>query len=173
VISHSLVTFPSLSLSLEMSTVIIGTGIIGASTAYYLSQNNDPSSIHLIESSPTLFASASGYAGGFIAKDWFSAPSASLGELSYAEHRRLADEYGGREKWGYNICKTSSYTPGGFNAPDGVRGEDWLMQGTSRVGAARKVVDGAINHSDHEPKWLNKGNGLLELIEENGGTAGV
>ena len=53
------------------STVIIGAGIIGCSTAYYLSQSHDTEagSIHLVESSPELFASASGKAGGFIAAD--------------------------------------------------------------------------------------------------------
>jgi len=53
------------------STVIIGAGIIGCATAYYLSELEgvDPSSIHLIESSPELFASASGKSGGFLAED--------------------------------------------------------------------------------------------------------
>jgi len=53
------------------STVIIGAGIIGCATAYYLSEfkDIDPSSIHLIESSTELFASASGKSGGFLAED--------------------------------------------------------------------------------------------------------
>jgi glycine/D-amino acid oxidase-like deaminating enzyme len=53
-----------------MATVITGGGIIGTAAAYYLSESSDnPSSIHVIESAPRLFASASGYAGGFLAKD--------------------------------------------------------------------------------------------------------
>lgn len=53
------------------STVIIGAGIIGCATAYYLSHsgNTKPDTIHLIEASPELFASASGNAGGFLASD--------------------------------------------------------------------------------------------------------
>jgi len=53
------------------STIIIGSGIIGCSTAYYLSEAKlqDAHSIHLIEASPELFASASGKAGGFLAAD--------------------------------------------------------------------------------------------------------
>src|ERR1700742_5041277 len=87
-----------------MSTVILGGGIIGLSTAYYLSRARPPTSrskIYIIDSSPTLFASASGYAGGFLALDWFSPSVASLGALSFRLHRELAEEYGGQEKWGY------------------------------------------------------------------------
>lgn len=53
------------------STIIIGAGIIGCATAYYLSHsgNTEAGSIHLIEASPELFASASGKSGGFLASD--------------------------------------------------------------------------------------------------------
>ena len=53
------------------STVIIGAGIIGCATAYYLATSGKtaPSSIHIIEASPELFASASGKAGGFCTSD--------------------------------------------------------------------------------------------------------
>ena len=53
------------------STVILGAGIIGCASAYYLatSGNTKPDTIHLIEASPELFASASGKAGGFITSD--------------------------------------------------------------------------------------------------------
>lgn len=53
------------------STVIIGAGIIGCATAYYLANSGytKPQTIHLVESSPELFASASGKAAGFCAPD--------------------------------------------------------------------------------------------------------
>lgn len=53
------------------NTVILGAGIVGLSTAYFLSQtgNTAPSSIHLVDSSPQLFQCASGLAGGFLARD--------------------------------------------------------------------------------------------------------
>lgn len=53
------------------STVIIGAGIVGCTTAYYLANlgHTKPDSIHIVESSPELFASASGKAAGFCAPD--------------------------------------------------------------------------------------------------------
>ena len=67
-----------------MSTiVIIGSGIIGISTAYYLSLNDDEHTVHLIDSAPVLFENvAPGKAAGFLAKDWFPPPVLQLGELS-------------------------------------------------------------------------------------------
>lgn len=117
------------------STVILGSGIIGLSTAYYLSQlASEPAAdtipahdraaaaaasssasaaapppstppekheIHLVELSPELFASASGKAAGFLARDWFAPAVTPLGELSFDLHRRLAAAHGGRERWGW------------------------------------------------------------------------
>jgi glycine/D-amino acid oxidase-like deaminating enzyme len=53
------------------NTVIIGSGIIGLSTAYFLSENGnaDPESIYLVDASSELFRCASGFAGGFLAAD--------------------------------------------------------------------------------------------------------
>jgi glycine/D-amino acid oxidase-like deaminating enzyme len=52
-------------------TVILGAGIIGLCTAYYLSQSGHtkPESIHLVDSSERLLHCASGFAGGFLAAD--------------------------------------------------------------------------------------------------------
>ena len=82
-------------------TVINGSGIIGLSTAYHLSKHQPGPTIHLVDSSAELFASASGFAGGFLVKGWFESASAPLGRLSFEEHARLAEEAGGAEKWGY------------------------------------------------------------------------
>jgi len=89
-----------------MPTVILGSGIIGLSTAYYLSRltssNNKKSDIHLVDPCPELFASASGKAAGFLAKDWFAPAVTPLGELSFELHRQLAEEHNGRERWGWS-----------------------------------------------------------------------
>jgi glycine/D-amino acid oxidase-like deaminating enzyme len=80
---------------------ILGAGIIGLSTAFYLCRHIPGSSIHLVEPSPTFFASASGFASGILKKDGFQPVVASLAKFSFDEHRELAELYGGKEKWGY------------------------------------------------------------------------
>jgi glycine/D-amino acid oxidase-like deaminating enzyme len=85
-----------------MSTIIVGSGIIGVSTAYYLSlspsYNASTTPITLIEATSTPFQSASGYSGGFLAKDWFSPASMELGKLSFRLHLELARKFDGRRK---------------------------------------------------------------------------
>ena len=151
-----------------MATVIIGAGIIGSSTAFYLSQSPsslDPSSIHLVEASPKLFDSASGYAAGFLAKDWFSPASSQLGALSFDLHQELAREYGGCEKWGY-----SSSTAYSLVGQSGEKGYAWCRDGNSRAEAAgseaQEVEDG--------PRWLTGRDGrMVEVISDEGTTAQV
>ena len=151
-----------------MATVIIGAGIIGSSTAFYLSQspsNLDPSSIHLVEASPKLFDSASGYAAGFLAKDWFSPASAEIGALSFDLHRELAQKHGGHEKWGY-----SSSTAYSLVGQSGEKGYAWCRDGNSRAEAAGsealEVEDG--------PRWLTSRDGRsVEVISDEGTTAQV
>lgn len=52
-------------------TVILGGGIIGLCTAYFLSESGHtrPESIHVIDSSDELFHCASGLGAGFLAAD--------------------------------------------------------------------------------------------------------
>lgn len=153
------------------TTVILGTGIIGVSTAHYLSQTHPPSSIHLVEPSPTLFASASGFAAGFLAKDWFSPSVAAVGELSFEEHTRLAEEYRGQEKWGYMRSSGVSYTAG-RGGKKGGRGDDWLREGGSRADGLE--VNEFPSEGDTAPRWLLRGEGdTVESISEEGSTAQV
>ena len=150
------------------STIILGSGIIGLSTAYYLSKHQPGSSIHLVDSSSALFASASGYAGGFLAKDWFPPELIPLAELSYEEHRKLAEKEDGREKWAYARCVTVSYEPKG-KRDDGNTVEDWLLEGTSRADSVqerREVKKGEA------PNWLRRVDGdAVDVVDVDGGTA--
>ncbi|KAJ4298516.1 hypothetical protein N0V88_003546 [Collariella sp. IMI 366227] len=156
---------------MSSQTVILGAGIIGVSTAYYLSQHQDPSSVHLVESSPELFSSASGYAGGFLAKDWFGPALAALGALSFDEHRRLAEEHAGNEKWGYSSATCVSYAASAAARDSTKRGDDWLRDGTSRADAAPVIVDSL---SGKAPLWLRRLEGdHMELIGDEGTTAQV
>jgi glycine/D-amino acid oxidase-like deaminating enzyme len=156
-----------------MAIVIIGGGIIGTATAYYLCESHsNPSSIHIVESAPRLFASASGYAGGFLAKDWFSAPVAPLGELSFNLHGQLAQEYHGQKRWGYALSTALSLA---IDEGRGVaRGEDWLLEGTSRVVVSAAVGEGDMVRENGTPEWLTRQKGgTLETISSADGCAQV
>ncbi|KAK4210078.1 FAD dependent oxidoreductase [Rhypophila decipiens] len=83
------------------NTVIIGGGIVGISTAYFLTRHAryDPAihKITVLEASE-IAAGSSGKGGGFLAS-W--ATPKCLAPLSYELHKRLANEHGGEKKWGH------------------------------------------------------------------------
>lgn len=150
-----------------MATVVIGGGIIGASIAHYLSNPSSSSNasqdheIHVIESSSQLFSGASGYAAGFIAKDWFAPALAPLGKLSYELHKQLAAEYDGSRRWGYMPGMALSLD---VNASGkGGTGYDWLRDGSSRALAASGTASGELK----TPEWLTKQKGgRVEVISD-------
>lgn len=147
------------------STVILGAGIIGVSTAYYLSKHQPPSSIHLVEVTPEPFASASGYAAGFVAKDWYSAAAAELGALSYAEHRKLADKENGAERWGYARSTSISLSP----PTDSRKVDVWCRDGASRAEAAS-----GIRSEGAAPPWLKRVEGdVIDVISDDDTVAQV
>ena len=103
------------------SVCLIGAGIMGITTAYYLAKSGRCSDIVLLEEGEPA-GGASGKAAGFLARDWHGAPTAvsghgespsagqtsstspplqSLGKLSYELHFRLADELDGAQRYGY------------------------------------------------------------------------
>lgn len=147
------------------STVILGAGIMGVSTAYYLSKHQPPSSIHLVEASPELFASASGYAAGFVAKDWFSPAAAELGALSFEEHRKLAEKENGAERWGYARSTSISLSP----PTDSKKVDVWCRDGASRAEAASGTrSEGAA------PPWLKRVEGdVVDVISDEDTVAQV
>lgn len=144
--------------------VILGGGIIALSTAYYASLSSSEE-IHIIESNATFFECASGRAAGFLARDWFSPSVAGLGELSFALHQRLAEEHDGATSWGYSKSTGISISQFGSKT----RGEDWLLEGTSRAQAA---VSSAKRAADTSPAWL-KSSGQIEIISGPDTTAQV
>ncbi|KAJ5248879.1 hypothetical protein N7468_000330 [Penicillium chermesinum] len=81
--------------------VIVGGGIIGCCSAYFLTRHPsyDPArhKITLLEATD-IAGGASGKAGGLLA-EW-AYPSNIVG-LSYALHRELANEHDGKNRWGY------------------------------------------------------------------------
>lgn len=78
-----------------------GGGIIGSTTAYFLSQhgnfNASKDTITLLEATK-IAGGASGKAGGLLAL--WAYPSCIV-PLSYKLHQELAEKHGGTERWGY------------------------------------------------------------------------
>ncbi len=174
------------------TTVILGTGIIGLSTAYYLShhladnhENTTPTTghhIHLVEPSPELFASASGKAAGFLAKDWFAPAVAPLGEFSFDLHRDLAKEHGGGDKWGWSESVSYSldrerdgdedddYQTSGDDvhhqgAQTHTNGETVSSNGTSNGHAPTKSAGGSRTKGT-DLGWLMNGSSRITLLDD-------
>ncbi|KAL6449467.1 TDA3 putative oxidoreductase TDA3 [Candida maltosa Xu316] len=88
--------------------IIVGAGIIGVCTAYYLVNHPkyDPQKFHitLIESK-RVAGGASGKAGGLLALWAFPEQIVSL---SFDLHQKLSNEYNGEKEWGYRRLTTVS-----------------------------------------------------------------
>jgi glycine/D-amino acid oxidase-like deaminating enzyme len=155
------------------ATVILGAGIIGVSTAYYLSEHQPPESIHLVDPASELFSSASGFAGGFLAKDWFSKATGPLGILSYEAHESLAEAQNGKHRWGYSPSTSISYDKSSGRGSK-KRGDDWLRDGTSRADVAAAAGPATEEATRTSPAWLRRVVGdSVEVISNAGSTAQV
>jgi glycine/D-amino acid oxidase-like deaminating enzyme len=140
-----------------MGTVIIGAGIIGLSTAFYLTETSAiaPSDVHIVEFSTELYASASGYAGGYLERGQFPRNSAPLGNLSFDLHAQLAHDHDGSKNWGYSKTIRMALD----QTPDGL--EDDALQ-SSASGLELSTIPGG-------PQWLKESlhQGLIRLGEGN------
>ncbi|EFW98760.1 FAD dependent oxidoreductase superfamily [Grosmannia clavigera kw1407] len=135
------------------STVIVGAGIVGITTAYFLSEHQPADTIHLVESSAFL-ASASGYAGGFLARDWFDPKVSELAALSFDQHDRLAAQYDGHSHWGYVASTSLDYelSPSAAGAQSRNTGPDLMGQVTGRPDEAASFTGGF-------PAWICRRDG--------------
>ncbi|KAL8286462.1 hypothetical protein RQP46_004479 [Phenoliferia psychrophenolica] len=87
---------------------LLGGGIMSLTTAYYLlTSPSFPAGarVTLVENSRAgIAAAASSYAAGFLAGGadvWQAAPSQDLARLSWKCHVALAEQLGGKDKWGF------------------------------------------------------------------------
>jgi glycine/D-amino acid oxidase-like deaminating enzyme len=86
----------------DMHVVICGAGVIGASTAYFLSLRG--AEVTVVERASVACA-ASGKSGGFLALDWCDgSPLAPLARRSFELHGTLASQLDG--DWGYRRLDT-------------------------------------------------------------------
>lgn len=84
------------------AVVIIGGGVIGLSTAYFLSRmRKNGGSITIVDNASTLCAGASGKANGILGDYGFEPEAEALGKLSWELHQQLSSLHRGRAAWGY------------------------------------------------------------------------
>jgi glycine/D-amino acid oxidase-like deaminating enzyme len=113
--------------------VVIGGGIIGCTSAYFLTRHPsyDPNKhkITLLEATK-IAGGASGKAGGLLAL--WAYPS-SIVPLSYRLHKQLSDEHGGEDRWGYRAIHVGQVDCKGRDLPQSsksnVSGKDEEMNG--------------------------------------------
>ena len=105
-------------MSTSKDIVIVGAGIIGSTTAFYLARHaalND-ARITILEASKAGAAQgASGKAGGLVAK--WAYPSA-LTAVSFKEHVALAEEFDGAKRWGWRWTGVGSWDGRGAPGSD-------------------------------------------------------
>lgn len=92
----------------KIHIVIVGAGIIGCCTAYFLvtHPNYDPEKYHItIIESKRVAGGASGKAGGLLALWAFPQ---QIVPLSFNLHQELATKYNGEKEWGYRRLTTVS-----------------------------------------------------------------
>jgi glycine/D-amino acid oxidase-like deaminating enzyme len=124
-----------------MRVVVCGGGVIGASTAYFLSRRG--ADVVVVERTGVANAS-SGKAGAFLALDWSrGSPLDALSRRSFALHAQLAEELD--DDWGFHRVATyGAYAAPGYggrrgsDGGSGAPGREWLSDSvtlTSRLGS--------------------------------------
>lgn len=129
-----------------MRVVVCGAGVIGASTAYFLSRRG--ADVTVIERRGVACAS-SGKAGAFLALDWCAgSPLDRLARRSFALHAQLADELD--DDWGYQRVATyGGYSVSGTTAGQGTRrwpSRSWLSERVAVTGQFGTTETTAMVH---------------------------
>jgi len=94
----------------KKKVIICGGGIIGASTAHYLSVLDTSKTLDItVVERNSIACHSSGKAGGFLALDWHTSHTEALAELSYRLHEELANNFSA-DIIGYRKLHTYSVT---------------------------------------------------------------
>ncbi|GLB39935.1 putative FAD dependent oxidoreductase [Lyophyllum shimeji] len=157
----------------QRSIVIIGGGIIGCTSAYYLTHHPsfDASQAKLIileASAHGAAQGASGKAGGLVARWAYPQP---LVDVSFNEHVRLAERHNGAERWGWRFVGCGSWEGRAEEVPEPVPGAGGSeVQGEATVGR-RKSLEKTIGlESQPHRKTRKRATGLpddLTWMEED------
>ena len=123
-----------------MHVVICGGGVIGAATAYFLSQRG--AQVTVVERTGVANA-ASGKSGGFLALDWCDgSPLQSLARRSFALHAELAEALSGEAAWNYRRMTTYG-GHAGYSGGSETRPVDWVSDDvviSQRLGSAETTA---------------------------------
>ncbi|KAG6857506.1 hypothetical protein H0H87_002131 [Tephrocybe sp. NHM501043] len=140
------------------SIVIIGGGIIGCTTAYYLTHHPSYSTdtkITVVEASVHGAAQgASGKAGGLVARWAYPQP---LVDVSFDEHVRLAELHGGSERWGWRYVNCGSWDGHGEELPaeELLNGKEGLNE-EGGLGDRRKSLEKTLGLEGGKPLGKRK-----------------
>ena len=142
--------------------IIVGAGIIGCCTAYYIVKHPlfDPEKYHIsIIESKRVAGGASGKAGGLLALWAF--PS-QIVPLSFQLHQELLDQYNGEAEWGYRRLTTVALE-GDISHLDAIDNEDAVESETdedsnqsSFKNDVRHDSDSSSSLSDKPPKKTSR-----------------
>eukprot|EP00049_Salpingoeca_infusionum_P005902 m.98851 g.98851 ORF g.98851 m.98851 type:complete len:363 (-) comp13128_c0_seq5:164-1252(-) len=142
-----------------MKVAIVGGGIIGVSTAYYLTlEGHDVTVIEATE----IAAAASGKAGGFLARDWCRGPLDALAKLSFGLHASLAEEHG--NPWEYRPLTAIS----GVHVPEHDTYTDKEVTWLDGLTQEAEIIGTPDNTAQVTPALFVRG--LMQRAEERGAT---
>lgn len=108
---------PLLANNATDSTVILGAGIIGLSTAYSLS-GMSKQTIYVVDPASKACAGASGQCEGAIGDFGVENELSPLNQLSYELYQQLAEQHSGKETFGYSGMDVHALSSHGFDSSD-------------------------------------------------------
>ncbi|KAF5384420.1 hypothetical protein D9615_003211 [Tricholomella constricta] len=146
------------------SVVIIGGGIVGCTTAYYLTHHpsfiSSRTQVTLLEASAHGAAQgASGKAGGLVARWAYPQP---LVDVSFDEHVRLAELHGGPDRWGWRYVGCGSWEGRAEAVPETPPEENGADGEADSLSGRRKSLEKTLGLEGGKPpkKKTKKATGL-------------